>query len=452
MNEELIDKYLNQSLNPEEEQEFLALLQDEAFGRFLVKYCVEVHGYHSTAAKMLEEDLEKNKSQWVDLEKNKSGKWSLVALVAAAALLAFCVTLFMPLEKASLASSKSLQTERSGKKILAADFLAGDRINAEENLLTFTDGSEILLSGSIKIDELGKNKVIVLESGSADFIVSRQKGLFKVKSAEALIEVIGTAFSVYTGNGETNVSVEEGAVKISAKNQSIVLHKGERALVKKGKIFAQLHDTLPDSSVHLKDESLMFHMDFDGSDPLSKSGLSGTALLKKGHFTDGMLEGSKALQNGMIEISASNKDRFKVPMTVNAWVKVNKETFYGPVITKGDSSWRLQLSENGMNCHGGFGFTERDEFFNSERPLKKGMWQMLTLVYTDKLALMYVDGKIEQKKATELMHLNNEQPVQIGGNSEMPERFFDGLIDEVSIFSRALSEEEVLLMYRRMIK
>ena len=452
MNEDLIDKYLNQSLSEDEEQKFLNLLKDEAFGQFLVKYCIEVYGYHSTAAKMLEDDLEKNKDEWLDLEKPKSGKWSLVALVAAAAILAICVITFLPAGKSGLSASKSLQVERAGNKILAKEFIVGDLISSKDAELTFNDGTQVKLNGILKLEELDKNNLLFLKEGGADFNVSKQQGLFKVKAGYALVEVIGTEFSVLKLGKETRVEVDEGAVKLSVKKQSIILHAGEKAYTDNGRIIAELKNSFSEKVKATSDPSLIFHMNFDGADPLSKKGLNGTAVLKKGKFTEGLLEGSRALQNGMIEIVGSNKDTFKIPMTINAWVKVNKETYYGPILTKGDRSWRLQLSENGMNFHGGFGFTERDEYFNSESRLKKGMWQMVTLVYTDKLALMYVDGKFEQRKVTELLHLNSEAPIQIGGNAEMPERTFDGLIDEVSIYNRPLSEEEVLLMYRRMIK
>ena len=452
MNEELIDKYLNQSLSESEEQEFLSLLKDESYGQFLVKYCVEVYGYHSTAAKMLEDDLEKNKDEWLDLEKPKSDRWSLVALVAAAAILAFCVITFLPSAKPSLSASKSLQVERAGNKILAKEFIAGDLISSSDAELIFDDGTQVKLNGIVKLEELDKNKLLVLNSGGAGFNVSKQQGLFRVKTGYALVEVMGTEFSILKLGKETRVEVSEGSVKLSVKDQSIILHAGEKAYTENGRIIAELKNSISEKAKEISDPSLIFHMDFDGTDPLNKKGLSGTAVLNKGQFSPGLLEGSKALQNGMIQIVGSNKDTFKIPITINAWVKVNKETFYGPIITKGDRTWRLQLSENGMNFHGGFGFTERDEYFNSESRLKKGMWQMVTLVYTDKLALMYVDGQFEQRKETELMHLNSDAPIQIGGNAEMPERTFDGLIDEVSIFKRALSEEEVLLMYRRLIK
>ena len=453
MNEELIDKYLNQSLKSDEEQEFLTLLKDEAFGKFLVKYCVEVYGYHSTAAKMLEDDLEKNKQQWIDVEKSSTGKWSLVALVAAAAILAVCVILFLPQSSPGLVSNNSLQIDRKGEKLLSTHFLQGDVITASEGKLKFADDSQMSLNGRIRIQDLGENKVIVLENGGADFKIAKQKsGTFKVLSGHSVVEVVGTAFSVINSDGETRVNVDSGIVKFHNGTQSITLRKGEKAVDVNGVISAELKNYLSDKVSSNKDPSLIFYMDFDGKDPLNKQGLSGTAFLRKGQFVEGMLEGSRALENGMIELAGSNKENFRIPMTINAWVKVKKETFYGPIITNGDSSWRMQLSEDGLNYHGGYGLTERDEYFNGVNKVKTGMWQMVTLVYTDKLAMMFVDGKFEQKKETELMHLNSDAPIQIGGNAEMPERFFEGLIDEVSIYKRALSEEEILLLYRRIIK
>lgn len=453
MNEELIDKYLNQSLSSDEEQEFLGLLKDEEFGKFLVRYCVEIHGYHSTAAKMLEDDLEKNKQDWVDLEKESSGKWGLVALVAAAAVLAVTVILFLPPASPLLASENSISIERNGEKFLSKSFVKGDYIRSSDERLVFEDGSEVLLNGGLRVHELENNKTLILEEGGAEFKVAKQKsGTFKIFSGETEVEVVGTSFSVIRSGNETRVSVDSGIVKFKNKTKSITLRKGEKAVDIGGVLHAELKNGFTKIDKEMTDPSLVFYMNFDGEDALEKIGLSGTALLKKGQFSEGMLKGSRALENGMIEIAGSHKDNFRIPMTINAWVKVNKETFYGPVITKGDRTWRMQLSEGGMNFHGGYGITENDEYFNSETRVTKGMWQMVTLVYSDKLALMYVDGKFEQRKETELMHLNSDAPIQIGGNSEMPERFFEGLIDEVSIYDRALSEEEILLLYRRVIK
>lgn len=454
MNEELIDKYLNQSLNSEEEQEFLGLLKDEEFGRFLVKYCVEVNGYHSTAAKMLEDDLEKNKSEWVDLDKQRSGRWSLVAVIAAAALLAVSVILFIPVNESSLVSANSLSIERNGEKVLSTSFVKGDIISSNEEQLVFDDGSEINLSGSITIGEIDQGKTIFLNEGGAEFSIAKQKQgqTFKIISGETEVEVVGTSFAVKRSGNETRVTVSSGAVKFTNKSKSILLHKGDKAVDVNGKMRAELSGMEHTKGAAANDPSLIFSMNFDGADPLAKEGLSGKAVLRKGQFSDGMLEGSKALQNGLIEIVGSEEDNFRIPMTINAWVKVNKSTFYGPIITKGDSTWRMQLSEEGETYHGGYGLTVRGEFFNGVNKIKTGMWQMITLVYSDKLAVMYVDGKFEQKKETELMHLNSSSPIQIGGNFEMPERYFDGLIDEVSIYNRALSEEEIQLLYRRMIK
>ena len=453
MNEELIDKYLNQSLNSEEEQKFISLLKDDEFGKFLVRYCVEVHGYHATAAKMLEDDLAKNKNEWLDLEKRDSGKWSLVALVAAAALLAVSLILILPQEESFMSSQTSLKIERNGSKILSKSFLEGDIINSTSDVpISLHDGSTISLQGKMKVATYNQTKVFILQSGGAEFKVAKQKeGSLKVVCNKTSVEVVGTQFSVFREDSETSVSVTEGTVKFSNNTQSIMLSKGDKAFEKNGVITVEFKDGIRTVEKAV-DENLIFHMNFDGEDPLEKKGLSGTAVLRKGQFSEGLLAGSKALDNGMIEILGSHEDNFRIPMTINAWVKVNKETFYGPIITKGDRTWRMQLSEDGMHYHGGYGITEMDEYFNSNVRLKKGTWQMLTLVYSDKLASMYIDGEFDNRKSTELMHLNSSAPVQIGGNAEMPERFFDGLIDEVSIYDRALSEEEILLLYRRMIK
>ena len=453
MNEELIDKYLNQSLNAEEEQQFLTLLKDEDFGRFLVRYCVEVYGYHATAAKMLEDDLEKNRNQWVDVEKKTPGKWSLVAVIAAAAVLAVSVIIFLPGSTPELSSSGTISIERHGQKLLADQFRKGDLIKGDESQLRFADGTQITLSGDLKINEIESRKEVSLINGTAFFTVAKQKKTpFKIVAGETVVEVVGTVFSVNQRGGETRVNVESGAVKVTNGEKSIMLHKGEKAIAGFGELKAELKNSINSTSQEQRDPDLIFEMSFDGEDPLDKFGLNGLAVKKSGQFVEGMLADSLALKDGLIEIRGSENDNFRIPMTLNAWVKVNEKTIYGPIMTKGDTSWRMQLSEDAQKYHGGFGLTDMNEFFNSESNVKTGMWQMVTLVYTDKLAMIYVDGKYNGQKVTELMHLNNKFPIQIGGNIEMPERQFKGLIDSVSIYKRALTEEEILLLYRRMIK
>jgi len=59
----------------------------------------------------------------------------------------------------------------------------------------------------------------------------------------------------------------------------------------------------------------------------------------------------------------------------------------------------------------------------------------------------YIDGKLDDQGVVPLPLAQNGEPVWIGNNSQHLDRAFFGWIDEVAIFSRALSAKEVSAMY-----
>ena len=59
---------------------------------------------------------------------------------------------------------------------------------------------------------------------------------------------------------------------------------------------------------------------------------------------------------------------------------------------------------------------------------------------------MYVDGKLanESKAAATKTLFDNETPLKIGQDfNEDATRFFNGIIDEIAIFNRALTQAEI---------
>ena len=60
---------------------------------------------------------------------------------------------------------------------------------------------------------------------------------------------------------------------------------------------------------------------------------------------------------------------------------------------------------------------------------------------------LYLDGRLEAKVRLPLRLNRNNDPVWLGNNCSYPDRPWDGLIDEVAIFSRALSDGEIKEMY-----
>jgi hypothetical protein len=90
-------------------------------------------------------------------------------------------------------------------------------------------------------------------------------------------------------------------------------------------------------------------------------------------------------------------------------------------------------------------------FLNSK--IADGNWHFLVGSYNSNIVNLYIDGRLirsnKREKSTELP--NNNFDLMIG-NSAVPERNwntpFDGLIDEVRLYDRALSDKDIQKLYR----
>ena len=72
-----------------------------------------------------------------------------------------------------------------------------------------------------------------------------------------------------------------------------------------------------------------------------------------------------------------------------------------------------------------------------------GHWHHVAGVYDQQNIYLYVDGKLDASVAASGTIRVNEEPVYIGENSEVSNRFWNGLIDDVRIYNYALSAEEI---------
>jgi LruC domain-containing protein len=73
-------------------------------------------------------------------------------------------------------------------------------------------------------------------------------------------------------------------------------------------------------------------------------------------------------------------------------------------------------------------------------------WHHLVTTYNGSKMKVYLDGKLMDTENTNGNINNSGSDIHIGTQSDL--NFFDGTIDEVSIYNRALSESEVLLLFK----
>ncbi|MBN2271847.1 MAG: DUF2092 domain-containing protein [Sedimentisphaerales bacterium] len=151
---------------------------------------------------------------------------------------------------------------------------------------------------------------------------------------------------------------------------------------------------------------------------------------------------------GYIEITDSNDFAVTRRITVSAWIKTDKIVRqWQAIVTKGDRSWRLQGSRNGYALE----FSASGLLIPGNRwgslygvtDVNDGNWHHVAGVYDGEKIYLYIDGRVDSvKPASGGIRLDDRQ-VRIGDNAQHPGRYWNGLIDDVRIYSYGMSPEEV---------
>jgi beta-galactosidase len=130
------------------------------------------------------------------------------------------------------------------------------------------------------------------------------------------------------------------------------------------------------------------------------------------------------------------------PLTLEAVVQGYREGPYCPLISKGDHQYLLRFN------NGGIDFVVFQKRWQSVRVgfAEAGLtdqWNRVAGVYDGQHLLIYVNGKEVARRELQGAITSSDYPVNIGRNSELPDRVSDLPIREASIYSRALSPQEV---------
>jgi hypothetical protein len=133
-------------------------------------------------------------------------------------------------------------------------------------------------------------------------------------------------------------------------------------------------------------------------------------------------------------------------MTVAAWIQVHAfDVEWQTIISKGDTAWRLSRGM-GRNIH--FGCTGLwPEWVHGDIEIDDGQWHHVAGTYDGDELRLYVDGAVDVSAATSVLVNGNDYAVFLGENAEHPGREWNGLIDDVRLYSYALSQEEIRTLY-----
>lgn len=167
-------------------------------------------------------------------------------------------------------------------------------------------------------------------------------------------------------------------------------------------------------------------------------------------WVDGITGGALAFDGDGDCVDMGKDPSFDITnqITVSAWIKVSAfDKDWQTIIAKGDRAWRLQrnwgestleFACSGLVVPG----TDWGKIFGKTN-VNDGHWHHVAGVYDQEKIYLYIDGSLDASAAAPGTIRVNDEPVFIGENSQMTDRFWNGMIDDVRIYNYALSAEEI---------
>jgi hypothetical protein len=137
-------------------------------------------------------------------------------------------------------------------------------------------------------------------------------------------------------------------------------------------------------------------------------------------------------------------------ITIAAWIKVHAfNKYYQALVAKGDRGWRLLRKRHTDSLVFACDPPATRLALWGEISVNDGAWHYVAATYDCRALTLYVDGEVDGIRPAIDPILADDQPVFIGENPESPEptNGWDGMIDDVRIYSRALSQVQIKAIY-----
>ncbi|MFH1882171.1 MAG: LamG domain-containing protein [Planctomycetota bacterium] len=130
-------------------------------------------------------------------------------------------------------------------------------------------------------------------------------------------------------------------------------------------------------------------------------------------------------------------------ITFTYWIKVVAfDKGWNTVLSRGDGSWRSSRAGTNNFMEAAVSGTTGDWTYGIT-PVDDEQWHHIGWVYDGTMNYLYVDGEVDATEESTGQINVTTYPLWIGDNSQATGRFWTGLIDDVLIFNRALTQEEV---------
>ncbi|MBD3182367.1 hypothetical protein GF312_08750 [Candidatus Poribacteria bacterium] len=186
-----------------------------------------------------------------------------------------------------------------------------------------------------------------------------------------------------------------------------------------------------------------------------------TAVDSSGNDNDGIIEGDPQWVPGKIDgalefdgddlVNCGNGDSLQIQdeITIAFWFQVDAFiNTWEAFLAKGDDSYRTSRGGgNGNATHMGISGTTvggGNGWFNGLTVVTDGTWHHMTAVYDGEEGRIYIDGELDiTSPGTGKVNISGHD-LYIGENSQQRNRYFHGLLDDIRIYNRVLTEDEII--------
>jgi hypothetical protein len=195
--------------------------------------------------------------------------------------------------------------------------------------------------------------------------------------------------------------------------------------------------------------------------PLDSAGRGVTADAS-GNGLDGTIEGDPAFVPGIVGqaldlngddyVECGNSPLFAMDTnqaTVSAWVTIRSiPAGWIAAVAKGENAWRLGNVNLDPRFHFGITIWSAPDASSIDGVTAVGFdeWHHIAGTFDGANISIWLDGVVDATATTTEPIGTNDFGVMIGNNPESMERYWDGLIDEVHVYNRALSDLEIMYL------
>jgi hypothetical protein len=200
----------------------------------------------------------------------------------------------------------------------------------------------------------------------------------------------------------------------------------------------------------------------DGTARDLAGGINGT-LTGGVTFTNGQVGQAFRLDgnSGWVDVSHSDSLNPTGPFSIECWINASSQQFFPQSLVVDKShgftdgtGWGIQTTPDGKagffyGIGGPSGLTNWFPYVATSNSILDNQWHYLAGVWTGTQLQIYEDGMLENTLDQSATPANNSRDVEIGGawGGSTPTRFFHGMIDEVTYYSRALTAAEIQSIY-----